>query len=59
MSCNQIKKDEGASCARTEAAVHSKKDRNNGAAPDTLNFTRMPIPERATMAVRHDRVNSN
>ena len=36
--CNQVKKEEGVSCAWTDAAVHSKKDSENVAAPNTLNI---------------------
>lgn len=56
--CNQVKKDEGASCAWTDAAAHSNKDRENVAALNTLNVTRMPLPEHVTTAVRYDRVTS-
>ena len=59
MRFNQVKKEEGASCAWTNAAAHNKKDKDNVAALNTLNFTRMPFREHATMAVRHDRVKSN
>jgi hypothetical protein len=52
MSCNQVKKDEGASCARTEAAVHSKKDRDNVAAPDTLSRSARQWPFATTELTR-------
>lgn len=35
---NQVKKEEGVSCAWTDAAAHSKKDSENVAAPNTLNI---------------------
>jgi hypothetical protein len=41
--CNQSKKDEGASCAWTDAS-HSNKDRDNVA--NTLNFIKTPRSER-------------
>jgi hypothetical protein len=41
--CNQSKKDEGPSCAWTDAP-HSNKDRDNEA--NTLNFIKTPRPER-------------
>ena len=42
--CNQTKKEEGASCAWTDAAAHSKKDRENVAAPNVLNLTTIASP---------------
>jgi hypothetical protein len=51
MRCNQVKKEEGASCACTNASAHNNKDRDNVAAPNTFNFTRMPLAEHATTAV--------
>ena len=41
--CNQSKKDEGASCAWTDAS-HSNRDKDNVA--NTLNFIKTPRPER-------------
>jgi hypothetical protein len=45
--CNQVKKDEGASCAWTDAAEHRKKDRQI-AAPNTLNCTNKNRLSRST-----------
>ncbi len=33
MRCNQVKKEEGTSCAWTDAAAHNNKDRDNVAGP--------------------------
>jgi hypothetical protein len=48
---SQVKKEEGASSAWTEAAAHNKQGSDNAAARNILNFTGVPLPEQATMAV--------